>query len=93
MQTPQRGELQILQNIVIDVDDSGMITSIGHRDGPVTYDFDERSVLLPGLIDTHLHAPQWPQLGTGLDLPLEKTRVVVVDVPVGTHHHVALALG
>jgi guanine deaminase len=31
---------------------------------------DER--LLPGLIDTHIHAPQWPQLGTGLDLPLEK---------------------
>jgi guanine deaminase len=28
--------------------------------------------LLPGLIDTHIHAPQWPQLGTGLDLPLEK---------------------
>ena len=72
MQTPQRGELQILQNVVIDVDASGMITSIGHRDGPVTYDFDERSVLLPGLIDTHLHAPQWPQLGTGLDLPLEE---------------------
>ena len=72
MQTPQRGELQILQNVVIDVDASGMITSIGHRDGPITYDLDERSVLLPGLIDTHLHAPQWPQLGTGLDLPLEE---------------------
>jgi guanine deaminase len=27
--------------------------------------------LLPGLVDTHVHAPQWPQLGTGLDLPLE----------------------
>jgi guanine deaminase len=28
--------------------------------------------LLPGMIDLHLHAPQWPQLGTGLDLPLEQ---------------------
>mgnify|MGYP006279279571 CR=1 FL=1 len=28
--------------------------------------------LLPGLIDTHIHAPQWPQLGTGLDIPLEQ---------------------
>ena len=28
--------------------------------------------LLPGLIDTHIHAPQWPQTGTALDLPLEK---------------------
>lgn len=71
MQTPRRGELQILQNVVVDVDDKGMITSVGHRDGPVTHDFGEHSVLLPGLIDTHLHAPQWPQLGTGLDLPLE----------------------
>ena len=28
--------------------------------------------LLPGLVDTHIHAPQWPQLGTGLDIPLER---------------------
>ena len=28
--------------------------------------------LLPGLVDLHIHAPQWPQLGTGLDLPLER---------------------
>ncbi len=72
MQTPERGKLQILQNVVIDIDDQGTITSIGHRDGPVTQELGEDVVLLPGLIDTHLHAPQWPQLGTGLDLPLEK---------------------
>ncbi|MDQ1324262.1 MAG: guanine deaminase, partial [Chloroflexota bacterium] len=30
------------------------------------------SVLIPGLVDLHVHAPQWPQLGTGLDLPLER---------------------
>ena len=28
--------------------------------------------LMPGLVDLHVHAPQWPQLGTGLDLPLER---------------------
>ena len=28
--------------------------------------------LLPGLVDLHIHAPQWPQLGTGLDLTLER---------------------
>jgi guanine deaminase len=28
-------------------------------------------VLLPGLVDLHVHAPQFPQLGTALDLPLE----------------------
>jgi guanine deaminase len=28
--------------------------------------------LLPGMVDLHVHAPQWPQLGTALDLPLEE---------------------
>lgn len=27
--------------------------------------------LLPGLIDLHVHAPQWPQMGKALDKPLE----------------------
>ncbi|EPF0316220.1 guanine deaminase [Enterobacter chuandaensis] len=28
--------------------------------------------LLPGLIDLHVHAPQWPQMGKALDKPLEQ---------------------
>jgi len=28
--------------------------------------------LVPGLVDTHLHAPQYPNAGTGTDLPLLK---------------------
>ena len=32
----------------------------------------EGTYLLPGLIDCHIHAPQWPQLGIGLDIPLER---------------------
>ncbi|MCB8879923.1 guanine deaminase [Acidisoma cellulosilytica] len=28
-------------------------------------------ILIPGLIDLHIHAPQFPQLGTALDVPLE----------------------
>ena len=31
----------------------------------------QNQVLLPGLVDLHVHAPQFPQLGTALDLPLE----------------------
>ena len=31
---------------------------------------DADQVLLPGLVDLHVHAPQFPQLGTALDLPL-----------------------
>ncbi|WP_237027113.1 amidohydrolase family protein [Lactobacillus sp. S2-2] len=26
---------------------------------------------MPGFIDTHIHAPQWPNAGLGLDLPLQ----------------------
>lgn len=32
----------------------------------------EGEYLLPGFIDLHVHAPQWAQSGTALDLPLEK---------------------
>jgi guanine deaminase len=46
-------------------------TSTG-RSSDVDVALPAGSVLLPGLIDTHVHAPQWPQLGTGLDLPLEE---------------------
>jgi guanine deaminase len=28
--------------------------------------------LLPGMVDLHVHAPQWPQRGLALDLPLEE---------------------
>ena len=31
----------------------------------------QNQILLPGLVDLHVHAPQFPQLGTALDLPLE----------------------
>ncbi|WP_428377848.1 amidohydrolase family protein [Lichenicoccus sp.] len=28
--------------------------------------------LIPGFVDLHVHAPQWPQAGRALDLPLER---------------------
>jgi guanine deaminase len=28
--------------------------------------------VVPGFVDLHVHAPQWPQLGLALDLPLEE---------------------
>src|SRR4029078_7954961 len=31
----------------------------------------EGCYLLPGFVDLHIHAPQYPQLGTALDVPLE----------------------
>ncbi len=73
MQTPRRHRLEVLRNVRIEVDDDGVIASIeavgsgAHADVVMS----PTTVLLPGLVDTHIHAPQWPQLGTGLDLPLE----------------------
>ncbi len=76
MHTPERTRLTVLDDVIITVDDDGMIAAIepAARLAPgndVDHELGPDTVLLPGLIDTHLHAPQWQQLGTGLDLPLE----------------------
>ena len=81
-QAPTPDELQVLPDVVIEIDDTGVIAGVH---APVSHDADEAvrragSVrrlspwerLLPGLVDTHVHAPQWPQLGTGLDIPLDR---------------------
>lgn len=31
----------------------------------------DTEVMIPGFVDLHIHAPQWPQSGTALDRPLE----------------------
>lgn len=82
MQTPDPDRLQVLEDAVIAIDDEGVIESIDPADSDTgrarlegastVMATSEGSVLLPGLIDLHHHAPQWPQLGTGLDLPLER---------------------
>jgi guanine deaminase len=77
MQTPRPHELEVLRDAVIRVDDNGTIESIERPDdtsvpAPVDRDLGTSVVVIPGLIDAHIHAPQWPQLGTGLDLDLER---------------------
>ena len=73
MQTPERHRLEVLRDVRIDVDERGVIRSIEQAGPDATADvvLPAATVLIPGLVDTHIHAPQWPQLGTGLDLPLE----------------------
>ncbi|MGB3389919.1 MAG: guanine deaminase [Pseudaminobacter sp.] len=82
--TPQRGQLEVLEAVLIAVDQSGRISEVLRRDDP-RYDdvkaeaqrggwltqLAESQFLLPGLVDLHIHAPQWPQLGKALDVPLE----------------------
>ena len=85
MQTPARDRLTVI-DAVVEVDGGGTITAVHDRstsEGAASggaaldaaderVDLAEGTFLMPGLVDLHIHAPQWPQLGTGLDLPLER---------------------
>ncbi len=73
LQTPEPGQLDVREEQLIHVDSDGTISAIEPANGaPADIEFGQSHALLPGVIDTHIHAPQWPQLGTGLDLPLDK---------------------
>jgi guanine deaminase len=81
--TPVLGEVSAHDDALVSVDANGMITAIidkrspefgaaveaAERHKPVIQ-LDEGQILLPGLVDLHVHAPQWPQLGKALHLPL-----------------------
>ena len=81
-QAPTPDALQVLSDVAIVVGASGVISDIFPsasqeaeeviRGAKHVVRLGKSERLLPGLIDTHVHAPQWPQLGTGLDLPLEQ---------------------
>lgn len=74
VQTPTPGRFERLERHDVTIDAEGTIVMVSPADDCVTPDvtLDADHVLLPGMVDTHLHAPQWPQLGVGLDLPLER---------------------
>ena len=73
----------MLEDALIEVDDAGHIAAL-HQDGSDDYEELRRRAaargrllllgagqyLLPGMVDLHIHAPQWPQLGKALHLPL-----------------------
>ena len=79
------GEVEILENALIGVDNNGQIAAVttpGQTDyaqleqaaaqGGKLEQLSSQEYLLPGLVDTHVHAPQWPQLGKALDRPLDE---------------------
>ncbi|MCZ0717369.1 guanine deaminase [Aerococcus kribbianus] len=83
--SPVYGEVNFHDNALIEVDRHGVISDIlfkdqsGYQEALAHYRHQEQLVelspdqyLLPGFIDTHIHAPQWPQLGVALDRPLNE---------------------
>jgi guanine deaminase len=85
MHTPRRGSVEIIDHALVEVGDDGAIAAVT---APQASGFEQRKaqaeragrlvtlaptqVLLPGLIDLHVHAPQWPQAGKALHLPLDQ---------------------
>lgn len=84
LHAPLQGEMEILRGALIIVGADGAIKTIHAQGSPdgmsaaarhtaagTLVTLREGQYLLPGLIDLHVHAPQWPQLGKALDQPLE----------------------
>lgn len=82
--TPDRGKIDVLEDAAIAVNSDGNIEAVlrpeagdyqslisGAEKRGVLHRLDADAYLIPGLIDLHIHAPQWPQLGKALDAPLE----------------------
>ncbi|MEH7331557.1 guanine deaminase [Neobacillus drentensis] len=76
-------EIQILKDHLFCINEDGMIEKMiapedkGYQalldayQGTENFQrLDEGQYLLPGFIDLHVHAPQWAQAGTALDIPL-----------------------
>ena len=82
---PVCGEIEVIENGLIEVDEAGNIAGV-HSPGTEKYEVVRETAvttnslitlatgqyLLPGLIDLHVHAPQWPQAGNALHLPLHE---------------------
>ena len=79
---PQQGQLEVLDDVLIVVGDDGSIAPVLSPDHPDRMREEIRlsdrlhrlppyQFGLPGLVDLHVHAPQYPQLGLALDEPLE----------------------
>jgi len=81
---PVLHEVERLDKALICVDGGGVIADVilpdegsyaerlaaAKADGTLV-ELPEGTWLLPGFVDLHIHAPQYPQLGNALDVPLE----------------------
>ena len=81
---PLLGEIEAIEHALVSVDPNGVIADVLRPDD-IGYEAaledarrsdrlvgtGEHDYLLPGFVDLHIHAPQFPQLGKALDVPLE----------------------
>ena len=82
LDTPEFGKLRVRPDSLVVADGDGQITLV-LQPGDESYEQTRHRLerqerlaviagyVLPGLVDLHAHAPQWPQLGKALDVPLE----------------------
>ena len=81
---PVLGEVDVLTDVLIAIGRKGEIIAVtrpadpGYAEARFAAEasgrlerLPEGSYLLPGFVDCHVHAPQYPQLGAALDVPLE----------------------
>ena len=76
--SPAKGQIERVDDAFLLIKDgaiASVVTSQEHRwqelqNEPAT-DLRDQGFLLPGFVDLHIHAPQFPQLGQALDVPLE----------------------
>ena len=85
MHMPCMNSLDVLEDALIGVDANGTIVSVlspGDEDYRQTrqtaqhsgrlHQMGTRQLMIPGMTDLHIHAPQWPQRGMALHLPLQE---------------------
>ena len=64
--------MEIVDGAIRRVASAGSEAAAAIRDtSPRHLALPDTTVLVPGFVDLHVHAPQWQQLGTALDLPVQ----------------------
>ncbi len=79
-----RGKVEFLKNALLMINADGKVSDLLESSSPnyskilnqskssnSLYEILDHQYILPGFTDLHIHAPQWPQLGNALDVPLE----------------------
>lgn len=85
LHTPVFGEVEVLEGALISVTSDGRIATVCPQNSPrhpeilssarkagTLTELRPGQYLLPGFVDLHIHAPQWPQMGKALEMPLNE---------------------